>query len=98
MVPDHRRGVEPQSPAALPEPPAHIDVVAGDAEPRSKPPTASSALSEGHVATWYVLRLLIGEEDVDWIARRVGDTLAISPSPGGAMFGPPTPACPYQGT
>ena len=36
-VPDHRRGVEAERPAALLEAPADVDVVAGDAELRVEP-------------------------------------------------------------
>src|SRR6266542_5434283 len=80
MMPDHRRRAEPQCPAALLESPADIDVVAGNAVLRIKPADRLEAsLSKRHIAAWYVLGLQIREEDMDGVARCVGDAIGDEP-------------------
>src|SRR5215207_176483 len=76
VVPDNRRGAEPQRPTALPQPPADIDVVTGNLEARIECAYLFEVrFTEGHVATWDVLRLSIREEDMGGIARRIADAL-----------------------
>src|SRR5881397_3980805 len=76
MVPDHGSRVETQRPALLLQLPAHIDVVASDAELRIEPPyRLQGSFAKRHVTAREVLRLLVREQDVDWATRGVGDTL-----------------------
>src|SRR3989454_12778778 len=72
VVPDDSRWRESNRPAALPEPPAEVDIVASDAKlwiESADPPQALGA--EGHVAPRDVLRLSIRGEHVNRPARGV---------------------------
>src|SRR3989442_539724 len=82
MVPNHGGGTEAQRPASLLQPPAHVHVVSGDAEPWVEPADRlETRFTERHVAAGDVLRLAIGEEDVHRPARRarhaLGDPLRV---------------------
>ena len=80
MVPDHGGRVEPERPAAFLKLPAHVHVVAGDAELRIEPADRFEArFAERHVAAWDVLRLAVGKEHVHGTARRIGDALCDRP-------------------
>src|SRR5213083_2784701 len=74
MVPDHGRRAEPQRLAALPQPPAQVDVVSSDAELGIEAAHRLEAdPADGHVAPGNVLRFLIGNENVSGIARCIGN-------------------------
>src|SRR2546422_5186469 len=76
MVPNHGGGTEAQRPASLLQPPAHVHVVSGDAEPWVEPADRlETRFTERHVAAGDVLRLAIGEEDVHRPARRARHAL-----------------------
>ena len=95
VVPDHRAGGEAERPAAFLDPPADVDVVAGDRELRIEAADGAQAFgAERHVAARECARR--GDRSPargsDCRARRA--TLsATTPSPSGAMLGPPMPAC-----
>src|SRR5215210_5959524 len=62
VVPDNRRGAEPQRPTALPQPPADIDVVTGNPEARIERANLFEVrFTKSHVATRDVLSLSIRE-------------------------------------
>src|SRR3989442_15558932 len=89
MVPDHGSRVETQRPALLLQLPAHINVVASDAELRIEPPyRLQGSFAKRHVTARNVLCLLVGEQDVDRVTRGVGDTLGDWPVAGGWDVGP----------
>jgi len=76
VVPDHGRRMESQCPALLLQPPAHIDIVAGNVELRIKSPYGfEGGLAKRHVTARNVLRLMVREQHVDWATGRVGNTL-----------------------
>src|SRR5262245_28403035 len=65
-MPDQGRRVEADAPAALLDPPADIDVVAGDAKARIEAVESQQALpAKSHVATRDVLGLVVREQDMD---------------------------------
>src|SRR4029450_705871 len=75
MVPDHGSRMESQCPAALLQPPAHVDIVAGNAELRIKPLYGlEGGLPKRHVTSRNVLGLLVREQDVDRATGCVGNT------------------------
>ena len=60
VMPDHGRRAESQSPAAITQPPAQIDIVPGDAKLWIESADRPQALGpEGHVAPWDMFRLAI---------------------------------------
>src|SRR2546427_9251246 len=89
MMPDHGSRVETQRPALLLQLPAHINVVASDAELRIEPPyRLQGSFAKRHVTARNMLRLLVGEQDVDWVTRCVGDTIGDWSIAGGRDVGP----------
>src|SRR5207302_3639473 len=76
VVPDHGGRAEAERPAPRLEPPADIHVVAGGPELRVEAADRLEAgLAERHVAAGDVLRLAVGQEDVNGPARRPRDAL-----------------------
>src|SRR5207245_11635177 len=64
VVPDDRGRRVPDETSAVPEPPAHIDIVAGGSEdPVESTDRLERVLTERHVASGDVLRDGVGEED-----------------------------------
>src|SRR2546425_2104856 len=89
MVPDHGSRVETQRPALLLQLPAHINVVASDAELRIEPPyRLQGSFAKRHVTARNVLCLLVGEQDVDGITRGVGYAIGDWSIAGGRNVGP----------
>ena len=71
-MPDHGRRMKAERPAALLQPPADVDVVAGRAEARIEAADGFEGRSaEGHVASGNVLGHLIRDEYVHGAAGRV---------------------------
>ena len=80
MMPDHRRGIEPQRPTLLLQAPTDINVVTRDAELRIKSANRREArLAERHVTAGNVFRLAIGKQHVRGAAGRVGDAFGDGP-------------------
>jgi hypothetical protein len=89
MVPVHRPGVEADPAAALLQPPAQVDVVAGGAVARIEAADRGERVAaKRHVAAGNVLGFAIGHEHVDRSAGRVGDALGDRPVAGGRDVGP----------
>src|SRR5205823_846667 len=66
VVPDHSGGAEPERPATLLQPPAHVHIVAGDAVAEIKPPDRlQRLLAEGHIAARNMLRLAVRKQDMN---------------------------------
>src|SRR5215471_454719 len=88
VMPDHGSRAEPQRPAPLLQPPAHVDVVAGSAELRIEPANGTQTGSpDRHVAARNVLRFLVGEENMHGATGRIGDALGDRPIAGGRDVG-----------
>ena len=90
VVPDHGRGAEAERPAALLEPPADVDVVAGGAELRVE---AADRLERRRGGTPCCSRGCArprGRSSSTWTGPpgAFATQSAIEPSPGGGMFGP----------
>src|SRR5215831_16360348 len=69
MMPDHSSGVEPHRPALSLQPPTNVDVITCDTELRVKSADRlEGSFAERHVAAGNVLCLLVGKEDMDWVA------------------------------
>ncbi len=84
MMPHDRRRAEPQCPTALPQPPAHIDVIPGGAISGIESADGfKRGLAHRYVTAWNMIGFLVGQEDMDWIARRVGDTIGHESIAGG---------------
>ena len=76
VVPHQGGGVEAERPAALQQPPAHVDVVPGGAELRiESADRLEAAFPERHVAAGDVLGLAIVQQHVDGTARRARHAL-----------------------
>src|SRR5205807_2900218 len=74
VMPHHRGRTEADRPPAVPEAPAHIDVVAGHTELRIESADRFEVdPAKRHVAARNVLRLAIGDEHVNRSAGRAGD-------------------------
>src|SRR5438309_3626883 len=72
MMPDHRRGIEPQRPTLLLQAPADIHVVTRDAKLRVKSANRlQTRPAERHVAAGNVFRFAIRKQDMRGAARRV---------------------------
>src|SRR6266536_5313415 len=92
MVPDNGAWAEPQRPAAIPQPPAQVDVVARRPELRVESTNfLQRAPSERRVAAGKVLGLAIGDEDVHGAARRLTDATGYRPVAGMLDVGPSDP-------
>ena len=94
VVPDHRRRAEAERPAALLQPPADVDVVAGHAELRVEPADRLAARSLRNAMLQPGMCSATSSESSTWIGPpgALATHSATGPSPGGGMFGPPTPA------
>src|SRR5215472_16002785 len=76
MVPDHSSGVEPHRPPLFLQPSANVDIITGDTKLRVESPDRPEvSFAERHVAAGNVLCLLVSEQDVDWTAGCIGDTI-----------------------